>query len=236
MTAGAPLTRIMHVRADGGGMVFDPRGKKFSLKDGVVEADASALKAGGLGVFDVVRVTTAMELIAALEELVPGMVALWGDPPAESGELALSGHEDPENGVWSRSAKWFPRFPDPAVLVIDCDMPEPPPLADLVAWLRSLGFDCDLVGGPSSSAGIRNAETGEVVKDGKGLRVYVFVNKGAAIPDILRMLIDRGWLCGWSYWRIGSDGTPHERGPADIVAETPVRADFSAAGRSSISV
>ena len=32
------------------------------------------------------------------------------------------------------------------------------------------------------------------------------------------------------HWRIGADGTPHERGAADIAMKTPVQADFSAAG------
>ena len=224
---GAPMTLVMHAR----GLTFDPRGKRFALaEDGTVTSDSSACRAGGSGAFVVERITTARELIAALDGLEPGIVVVWGEPPAEIGHMAKSGTEIPGDRVWARSARHFHRFSDPAVLVIDCDMQQPPPLEDMVAWLRSLGFDCDLVGGSSASAGIRSVETGELVKDGKGLRLYALVNKGSAIPRILRMLIDRGWLCGWSHWRIGADGTPHERGAADIVMKVPVQADFSAAG------
>ena len=89
---GAPMTLVMHAR----GLTFDPRGKRFALaEDGTVTSDSSAFRAGGSGVFVVERVTTAMELIAALDGLVPGIVVLWGDPPAEIGDLAKSGDREP---------------------------------------------------------------------------------------------------------------------------------------------
>ena len=232
----APMTVIRHVKrllVDPADERFEPHGKEFLIADdGSLLGVGDAYKAGGPGRFTVTEIGTAEDLVRALDGLEPGEVVVWGKPPAMAGRTTYSGREKPDEALWSRSSRSFFEFTDPAVLVIDCDLPVGivPPLAEMIDWMRSIGFDCDLVGGGSSSAGIRHAGTGALMKDSAGLRIYALVDRGSRIRDILEMIIERGWLCGWSRWMIGSSGTLYERGPADNAMHSPVQADFSAAG------
>ena len=230
--ANAPMTVMRFVH--GGG--FLPKGKKFILyPDGTFRksVEKHSFRAGGLGNFTVLRISTASDLVAGLEVLEPGEVCVWGAPPAESGGLAFEEYADPSKGVWARSSESFPTFAQDSILCLDCDMPDAPDLADYVGWLReAVGFDSDLVGGFSSSAGIRHAKTGGLLSDTGGLRVYAILRGGERIPDVLRLILDRGWLRdpSWSRWIITEGGRADLRGAADLALKTPCQADFAAGG------
>ena len=229
---GAPMTVIRHLK----GEEFDRKGKRLVREaDGSVwkDPDPELVRAGGPGSFRVVRVTTALELRDAVMALEPGEVCLWGAPPAEKGLMHYDPSSSPSEDVFARSSRYFPAFESPSVLCLDCDMPEPPALADYISFLRSeVGFDCDLIGGYSSSAGVFHPETGELVPGGGGgLRVYAIVDDGPSIPGVLQMIVDRGWLRDppWSRLILAGIAAP-ERGPADMAMKTPCQADFSSAG------
>jgi len=231
-TPGAPMTVMRFIR-DG---AYLPKGKTFILEpDGTLRKSVAdhGYRAGGPGAFTVLRAGTAAELVACLGALDPGMVCVWGAPPAECGALAFDSEADPEKAVWSRGSRDFPAFEHVSVLALDCDMPNAPGLEEYVSWLRGeVGFDCDLVGGFSSSAGIRRADTGDLVSDTGGLRVYAIMRGGDRIPDVLNLILDRGWLRDppWSRWIITEGGAAVQRGAADLALKVPCQADFAAAG------
>jgi hypothetical protein len=78
----------------------------------------------------------------------------------------------------------------------------------------------------STSAGLRNAETGENFEGSGGEHIYVAVQDAADIPRATEVLHQRLWLAGLGWIRLGSVGQLLERSVVDQSVGSPERLVF----------
>ena len=73
----------------------------------------------------------------------------------------------------------------------------------------------------STSAGLRNEETGETFAGSGGQHVYLFVRDGADIPRFLRDLQKRAWLAGLGWIMVSARGSLLIRSIVDVTVGQP---------------
>ena len=78
----------------------------------------------------------------------------------------------------------------------------------------------------STSAGLRNVETGEIFPGNGGLHVYLFVRDGADIPRFVHDLQKRAWLDGLGWIMVSSRGALLVRSIVDVTVGSPERLVF----------
>jgi hypothetical protein len=81
----------------------------------------------------------------------------------------------------------------------------------------------------STSAGIRNSQTGETYPSSKNSHTYIVVQDGADIPRALENLFDRLWLAGWGFYGVGKKGQLLCRSIIDASVGQPERLVFEGA-------
>jgi hypothetical protein len=78
----------------------------------------------------------------------------------------------------------------------------------------------------STSAGLRNEETGETFPGNGGQHVYLFAQNGADIPRFLKDLQKRAWLNGLGWILVAGRGALLARSIVDVTVGSPERLVF----------
>jgi hypothetical protein len=128
---------------------------------------------------------------------------------------------------------------EPGLLLIDHDRKGLPPT--VLARMEELGgFDAALATldpqlatagsaqRASTSSGVFNAETGESFPDNGGLHRYCIIANSSDSAAYLKALVQRGWICGLSYYTVSESGALLERSIIDASVGSPERLVFEA--------
>jgi hypothetical protein len=187
----------------------------------------------------------ATVLAALILDLGSHEALILGDHVVEddSIEIIKAAHADPSKGRYGRTLETF-RFRDgePAVLPLDFDQKGISESAR--ALIESFGgFEGAItslissyptlarVTRASTSAGIRNEETGESFPGNGGQHAYLFAQNGADIPRFLKDLQKRAWLHGLGWILVSARGSLLIRSIVDITVGSPERLVFEGAPR-----
>lgn len=126
---------------------------------------------------------------------------------------------------------------EPGLLLIDFDQKGMPKnVADQLVELGGVwGVICDAVPAlaeagmlrrASTSAGLRNSETGETFPSSGGEHIYVAVQDASDIPRATKVLHQRLWLAGFGWIRLSAVGRLLERSIVDQSVGSPERLVF----------
>ena len=184
----------------------------------------------------------ATDLAALILDLGPHEALVLGDHvlPDATIEIVKTAHATGD-GCYGRNLENFKfRDGEPAPALLDFDQKAITAKARARLEERG-GFEGALVslipGYPglarviraSTSAGLRNVETGEIFPGNGGLHVYLFVRDGADIPRFIHDLQKRAWLDGLGWIMVSSRGALLVRSIVDATVGSPERL-FSKAG------
>jgi hypothetical protein len=182
----------------------------------------------------------ATALAALILDLGSHEALVLGDHVAEPDRVEITKAEraDPSKGRYGRTLETF-RFRDgePAVLLLDYDQKG---ISDSARALieSSGGFEGAItsliptyptlarVTRASTSAGLRNEETGENFPGNGGQHVYLFAQNGADIPRFLKDLQKRAWLNGLGWILVAGRGALLTRSIVDVTVGSPERLVF----------
>lgn len=187
--------------------------------------------------------TPANDLAALILDLGSHEALVLGDHSAQDDtiEIVLKEHVGP--GRYGRSLDTF-QFNDgePAVTLLDHDQKAMPESVRAVLEEHG-GFEGALtslipsyptlarVTRASTSAGLRNEETGETFPGNGGQHVYLFAQNGADIPRFLEDLQKRAWLTGMGWIMVSARGSLLIRSIVDVTVGSPERLVFEGAPR-----
>ena len=145
-------------------------------------------------------------------------------------KIAVSGKEQPDKNIISRTQKFYKYLEQPGVVMIDHDpneygqtMAVDALLAALIAIHPDIAPAARVVRG-SVSAGVH--KTGESPRTDKGFHIYIPVNNAADIPRYGKVLFDRLWLAGFGFIALASNGAALVRTVIDGAVFSPERLDF----------
>src|SRR5271166_3761457 len=224
--AGGPLTKRLHLTADG---KLDNDSSQCCMSRGRME-----------------RVVLAdWRDLAPMIEAMPrnGALALGilRDGLPDAVRLVLK--DDPQAGTPGCVARTQDNFNykpgEPAMGLLDYDTKAMP--ADAKARIESLGGFADALAGispgiadagyirrRSTSANVFNGDTGEEFQT-DGEHLYLMVADGADVRRFLYALHDRAWLNGLGWYMVGKSGQLLERSIIDKMVCAPERIVFEAA-------
>ena len=224
--AGGPLTKRLHLTADG-----------------KLTNDSSACRMGS-GRIERVRLDD-WRAFAPLIEATPRNVA-WAlgalrDPFPDAVALVLK--DDPQAGkpgFVARTADSFVYRPNcPALVLLDFDAKGMPDdvktrIEELGGFAGALAAVCPELAGAgyirrrSTSANVVNGDTGEQYPSA-GEHIYLLINDGADARRFLYALHDRAWLAGLGWHLVGKAGQLLDRSIIDKMVCAPERLVFEAA-------
>lgn len=119
------------------------------------------------------------------------------------------------------------RFPEgPGLLPIDVDALDELGLrteADVVAALRAIGVNSDLVTSPSASSYLDWPKGAAGLR---GLHVFAFIDKGTRVPQVLQALHARAWIYNLGRILIAQNGAMHARSIVDLAMKTSCQPIF----------
>lgn len=145
--------------------------------------------------------------------------------------LSDEGNED----AIARTRDYFQYTDAPAILMIDHDPSKwAPQLQDRDEFLRVLEEICPAMRTAariittSTSSGIRDKATGELVSDSGGMHIYFPVTRGSDIERFGAALFKRLWLANWGYIALARNGAKLVRSIIDGAVFSPERLDFVA--------
>ncbi len=122
------------------------------------------------------------------------------------------------------------RFPDPAILFIDCDGSDRNALEldAIIGSVWSEWLEVERVWEASSGSFICTAD-GEQLTSGSGWHAYALVDRGAVIPELVHWLHRLLWKAGYGHIEIAKNSCALlERGLIDVTSAQPERLDFVA--------
>lgn len=210
--------------------------KRISLKEGILKKEGGGVLVSGYA--RVCEVTTLSEFAELLTSLGPDQALIYGRPEAD--EISLTTKDD-----WERRGKprdVIPRtnetfsWPDgPGILMLDYDPSddgtEPLSPQELIDTIKSAApglSSAEMLTLPSASSWIENTETGELLQEQSGQRVYLMVEDARDIPRAGSVLFERLWLTGHGYMKVSSAGSLLSRSLIDEMVWQPSRLDFAA--------
>ena len=217
-----------------------PLTKRISLnEDGTLNSDGSACTMAR-GTARRVKLAGVAELAALIGQLHSSQAIALGALRADLPDEVTIVAKDKLNGTdaIARTAANIQYRPgQPAFALLDFDQKGMPAavsarLADLGGFWPALVSvmpalaDVDRVTRGSTSAGLTNADTGEVYQGSGGLHDYVMVKDGTGIPQFLKTLHARCWLAGLGWMVIGGGGQLLERSIVDRMVGAPERLVF----------
>ena len=134
----------------------------------------------------------------------------------------------------ARTRKFIDYWPGPGVVPIDHDSKGmPPDVRERLEtagglWNALTGIVPELAGvghviRASTSAGLRNGETGEPIRGSDGKHVYLSVSDVSDAQRFLDTLHDRCWLAGFGWYLVSEAGVPLERSIVDKSVGAPER-------------
>jgi len=145
-------------------------------------------------------------------------------------KLTVSGKEDPDKNVISRTKKYLTYQAEPGVLMLDYDPSEyglKPTQEELIKALTNIhpaiGQAARIVRG-SVSAGVHLV--GEQPRADKGFHIYIPVANASDIPRYGALLFDRLWLAHLGFIALSAIGSLLERAVIDSAVFSPERLDF----------
>ena len=145
-------------------------------------------------------------------------------------KIAVSGKEQPDKNIISRTKKFYKYLEQPGVVMIDHDpneygqtMTADALLAALITIHPDIAQAARVVRG-SVSAGVH--KTGEAPRTDKGFHIYIPVKNAADISRYGKTLLDRLWLTGFGFIALASNGALLERTVIDGAVFSPERLDF----------
>ena len=181
----------------------------------------------------------ASDLAALILDLGPHEALVLGDHVAqdETIEIVKTAHAT-DDGCYGRNLETFKfRDGEPAAALLDFDQ------KGITENARARLEECGGFEGAlaslipsypglarviraSTSAGLRNEETGETFPGNGGQHVYLFVRDGADIPRFLHDLQKRAWLDGLGWIMVSSRGALLVRSIVDVTVGSPERLVF----------
>lgn len=182
--------------------------------------------------------TPASDLAALTLDLGSHEALVLGDHVAQTETIEIAKTAHATNGRYGRNLETF-KFRDgkPAVALLDYDQKGisenvravfedhggfEGAIASLIPSYASLAR----VIRASTSAGLRNEETGETFPGNGGQHAYLFARNGADIPRFLRDLQKRAWLNGLGWIMVSSRGSLLIRSIVDVTVGSPERLVF----------
>ena len=145
-------------------------------------------------------------------------------------KIAVSGKEQPDKNIISRTQKFYKYLEQPGVVMIDHDpseygktMTADAFLAVLIAIHQGIAPAARVVRG-SVSAGVH--KMGESARTDKGFHIYIPVKNAADISRYGKVLFDRLWLSGFGFVALASNGALLVRTVIDGAVFSPERLDF----------
>lgn len=207
-----------------------PQSKRYWLENGVIHKQATAQM--HTGVAD--RVTMpfadfAEALTKATDQQAFGYGSHQLNYPNKV-KIAVSGKEQTDKNIISRTQKFYKYLEQPGVVMIDHDpneygktMTADALLAALIAIHPDIAQVACIVRG-SVSAGVH--KTGESARTDKGFHIYIPVKNATDIPRYGEVLFDRLWLSGFGFVASARNGAALVRTVIDGAVFSPERLDF----------
>lgn len=144
--------------------------------------------------------------------------------------IVVSGKEEPENNIISRTKKYFKYRKKPGILMIDHDPSDygstltSEDLIDILGAIDPEIKQAARIVRGSVSAGV--CLTGRKPKNNKGFHIYIPVKDASDIPDYGKRLFDYLWLNGHGYIALAANGALLVRTPIDDAVFSGERLDF----------
>jgi hypothetical protein len=218
--------------------------KSITLVDGIPVSDGSMCRMSE-GTAEVVRAPDAATLAGWVNDAGPSVALALGTlKGVEIGArvpIVAKARANGQDGVFTRSLECM-RFEQgrEAWALLDFDRKGMP---DAVAERleKAGGFEAALAGvlpniaetarvrRASTSAGLRNADTGELYPASGGLHLYPLVEDGTDIPRFVASLFERLWLAGFGWVTISTCGALLVRSIIDVAVRSPERLIFEGA-------
>jgi hypothetical protein len=217
--------------------------KQISLgEDGRPVSDGSrcAMSCGDATRVVLDRSAPATALTTLILDLGSHEALVLGDHVAETDrvEITKAAHADPSRGRYGRTLETF-RFRDgePAIILLDYDQKGISGSARerieacggfegaITSLIPSYPRLARVTRG-STSAGLRNEDTGETFPGNGGQHVYLFAQNGVDIPRFLRDLHKRAWLNGLGWILVAGRGALPTRSIIDVTVGSPERLVF----------
>ncbi|MFZ2958011.1 MAG: hypothetical protein WA705_14080 [Candidatus Ozemobacteraceae bacterium] len=209
---------------------FSKIGKRIELNaDGTLEK----IPLGDMfdGVFSRRTITKIDDFIAGLAECSHHHALCYGVFEAESGKIVTKKNKATNPGAVARSKEDMGWQSSGGILFLDYDPGETVLSRDeLVAAIRAA---CPFLAGvkmlwrPSASSMIRNSETGEMLKEVAGQRLYIAVDRAGDIPRIGKNISDRLWLAGHGRYDVSCAGVALLRTLVDTSVWQANKLDFT---------
>jgi hypothetical protein len=180
----------------------------------------------------------ASDLAELILDLGSHEALILGDHVAQADTIEIAKTAHATNGRYGRNLETF-KYKDgqPAVALLDYDQKVisdsararieehggfEGAIASLIPSYRGLAR----VIRASTSAGLRNEETGETFPGNGGQHVYLFARNGAGIARFLRDLQKRAWLAGMGWIMVSARGSLLVRSIVDVTVGSPERLVF----------
>lgn len=210
--------------------------KEISLgNDGAMVKIPSAHLSKGEAI--VKSITDLREFADMLQTLTPNQALLYGIPKNGIKRAAIIttkqyNADHKQSSVITRSSKHFEWSSGPGFMMFDYDPDDETLTKQEVLELLYLVCpevkDIDHLWWTSSSSSISNNDTGEVLSEVTGQRIYLMVEDASDIPRAAKVVEERLWLEGHGKIKVSSSGAMLERVPFDMCVYQASRLDFAA--------
>jgi len=150
--------------------------------------------------------------------------------------ITVKGRDKPDEGLYARSKEHFKFEPNlPALVIFDYDpdvrgfsLSSPGELLKVVGAIHSSVTASAHVLKPSASAGIRYADTNDLIAPTQGFHIYLPALDGSDIPRYMDVLFKRLVLAGYGHIKISKSGSLLVRTIIDGAIKSPERIDYVA--------
>ncbi|MEI4488260.1 hypothetical protein V8J36_18870 [Frigidibacter sp. MR17.14] len=206
--------------------------KTYAMKNGELVKTTSAQMIEGK--VETLSVATPQDFVDTLKALGTAQALVYGTPPTDAPNRVVTTAMLAQGATGiARSNAHFAWPGTGGVLMIDIDPEEGEQAPDrdtLVGLLRravpALG-EVAMIWFPSSSSHICDA-AGRDLTGLRGQRLYVLVDRAAAIPGLGELIAARLWLAGQGRFKISRSGALLDRTVIDTTVWQPSRLDFAA--------
>jgi len=207
--------------------------KEYSVSDGNLRKEYPGTIYQGYAHRDCVPLSKIVEGIAKATShhaLCPGV--------CDRDEVCITfvGRDNPDDGLYARSKRYF-QFEDglPALVIFDYDpddrgklMSSPDQLLQVIGVIHPDLKPAAHVEKPSASAGIRYADTGELIAPVQGFHIYAAALDGSDIPRYMDTLFKQLVIAGFGFIKISKSGSLLVRTIIDGAIKSPERIDYVA--------
>ena len=211
---------------------FGPVGKSFRLVDGRLES--TSLAAVSSGKVETVHAASLSEFLEIRASCTTSQFLVYGVCCHDRAVLRVAKHTEVAAGKAIARTKKFFRYPDgPGILCIDHDAAKAGRIYEdwreldaIFAKVLPEWAEAERQWLPSSSAMIRRADTGEVLKGAGSWRAYALIDYAPRIPDLTASLFAGLCEAGHGRTEILENGRILVRTLIDPSMREPWRPDF----------